>query len=587
MDVAIPPSPLRAAWIGGYEGADHVNAGGLALDMARQSGHLDRLEEDHRRAAAMGLRVVRESLGWRCCERGDGRIDLTRLERVEASARRHGLQVLWTLMHYGLPPGLSLHDDAFVPRFVRFARAVAKAWSATNRSGGPPVFTPINEIGFLAWAATRTDLLGPPNGLPPHAADALEVGYAVKQRLARACILAVRAMREVLPGSRFLHVEPLVHVVAPLAEPHRADEARGVRDWQWQVVDLLAGRLEPQLGGGADVLDIVGVNHYANSQWELGSGQPLDWHARDPRWRAFSMLLRECFERCRRPIVVAETGHVGSGRARWLDEVAAQVQLACAQGVPVQGLCLYPLVDRPDWNDPETWHRSGLWHVALQHEAPAMGARTLVPDYAAALRAWQRAWPPAGRETGPPPAAPSQASRRRRPPFAAHGWAAWDVRRVLGALPAAPRALWFGDEAVPVRAACLRAAASARPAWAWIVAGPVDDEAALAADPPPKLLRLHDTAWLARPDVKAALALQSTCVVPAPVGSEVRLLAMLDGCLAALPAGRRGAAHLQPWEALSSRAGIGSSAGAGSVAPLEWAATGVARAPEAVDTIEG
>ena len=52
--------------------------------------------------------------------------------------------------------------------------------------------------------------------------------------------------------------------------------------------------------------------------------------------------------------------------------------------VPVLGLCLYPLVDRPDWNDASHWHHSGLWDHAGDLESPR-----LVTDYAAALARWQ------------------------------------------------------------------------------------------------------------------------------------------------------------------------------------------------------
>ena len=124
-DDAAPP--FAGFWVGGFEGADHVNGGGTPLDMVRSSGHWDRLEEDHRRVAQAGLRCVRESIGWRLCEAGDGTIDLTRALRIEASARRHGLQVLWTLMHYGLPEGASVHDDAMIERLARFAAAAARA----------------------------------------------------------------------------------------------------------------------------------------------------------------------------------------------------------------------------------------------------------------------------------------------------------------------------------------------------------------------------------------------------------------------------------------------------------------------------
>jgi len=80
---------LAGFWMGGYEGADHVNGSGQALDMAQASGHIGRLEEDHRRAAQAGLRCVRESIGWRLAEDADGRIDLSRALAIQSSAQRH------------------------------------------------------------------------------------------------------------------------------------------------------------------------------------------------------------------------------------------------------------------------------------------------------------------------------------------------------------------------------------------------------------------------------------------------------------------------------------------------------------------
>ena len=375
-------------WMGGYEGADHVNGHGLPLDLVRASGHLDRLDEDHRRAAQAGLRVVRESIGWRLSEAAGGAIDLGRALRVQASARRHGLQVLWTLMHYGLPTDLNLNDDALIPRLARFAAEVARVLA--RGSERPPVYTPINEIGFVAWAAAHADLLhgtqvagavdvaDPAAGLSAEAAlqAARLHGYAVKCRLVRATIAAQQAMRRVDPHARFLHVEPLVHVAPPLGRAELAAQAELVRSWQWQAWDLIAGRLEPALGGAPALLDLVGINHYHGSQWELGTNERLDWHRRDPRRRPLHLLLAEAAHRYGRPLVVAETGHVGAGRADWLHEVAAEVRQARQLGVPVQGICLYPLVDRPDWQEPARWHRSGLWHVDT---APWQAARRDTP----------------------------------------------------------------------------------------------------------------------------------------------------------------------------------------------------------------
>jgi beta-glucosidase/6-phospho-beta-glucosidase/beta-galactosidase len=398
-------------WIGGYKGADHVNAAGDALDMARDSGHLARLEEDHRRAAQVGLRAVRESIGWRLCEHADGTIDLERVLRIAHSARRHGLTVLWTLMHYGVPDGASLRDDALIARFERFAREVARTLRQAKGPNGALVYTPVNEISYLAWAASQRDQLQPPNGAHDAGGeDTLVSGYTIKRRLARAALAAVHAMRDVDAQARFMHVEPIVHVVAPADAPELADEARRVAAWQWQSWDLLCGRLESELGGSPDAIDLMGFNHYHSSQWELRSERRLAWHLQDPRRRPLGQLLFDAWQRYRKPQLLAEAGHVGSGRAAWLHDVAAQVQNARARGVPVRGLCLYPLVDRPDWNVPRRWHRSGLWHVEC--DGVRAGKRIVEPELRTALAHWQRVLPSAAAPSGPT--------------LVAFGRAAWD-----------------------------------------------------------------------------------------------------------------------------------------------------------------
>jgi hypothetical protein len=357
-------------FIAGFEGADHVNASGVALDMVAMSGHLQRLDEDYRRVAQAGFGAVRESIGWRLAEDRDGRIDLTRTLRMAECARRHGLAVHWTLMHYGVPPGVSLYDDALIERFARFARSVAQ--SLRGSGDAPLLYTPVNEIGFLAWAAGQTDVLvQTPRGADTR--DPLTTGYDVKRRLARATLAALDAMRAEDASLRFMPVEPLVHV-AP-GEPGPACEAHAalVASWQWQAVDLLTGRLEPECGGRDDVVDVLGVNHYPSSQWEVPSLRHLRWHEDDLRWQPLDVLLERAFERYRKPLLISETGHVGIGRADWWRDVMRAVQRTSA---PVEGVTLYPVVDRPDWAEPERWHRCGLWHVL--HDAPGRLARARV-----------------------------------------------------------------------------------------------------------------------------------------------------------------------------------------------------------------
>lgn len=364
---------FRSFWMGGFEGADHVNGRGQALDMSALTGHLRQLDADYAAAARLGLLSVRESVGWRLAEPAPRRYAFGRLRRLAAAAARHGLQPLWTLMHYGTPRDLSLHDDALIDRFAAFAAEAARVLAPL--SPAPPVYTPVNEIGFLAWAAAEQGQIGRPRGTAVgEGGDSRRSGYEVKRRLARAALAAMHAIREVDPRARFMHVEPLVHVVAPEDRPELAPLAEEVAGYQWQAWDLIAGRLEPALGGGPQWLDLLGVNHYHSGQWELLTERRLPWHGRDPRRRAPAALLADAWRRYGRPLVVAETSHVGAGRAEWLDDMAGQVAQARAAGVPVQGLCLYPLVDRPDWNQPGRWHRSGLFDV-LPPPLPAPRAR--------------------------------------------------------------------------------------------------------------------------------------------------------------------------------------------------------------------
>src|SRR5690606_7682799 len=61
-------------------------------------------------------------------------------------------------------------------------------------------------------------------------------------------------------------------------------------------------------------------------------------------------------------------------------------------GVPVHGLCLYPLINRPDWDDAAHWHDSGLWDVVRARRrfgARPPGFRLLNREYADRLQRWQ------------------------------------------------------------------------------------------------------------------------------------------------------------------------------------------------------
>lgn len=372
-------TPWRSFWQAGFEGADHRNGSGQPLDLIAATRHVERAAEDYARLAEFGIRTVRESVGWRRSSHGRG-YDFDHLRQRARAARRRAVQVQWTLMHYGVPDGLGFMDPDFIPRFQHFCEAVARCLAPMFEDDAPPVFTPVNEISFLAWAACNTGLIHPWKGDCPERAGEL------KRQLVRAAIAGADALRQVIPGARMLHVDPLVHIVAPEGRPDLAEAAAREREFQFEALDMLLGRRAPELGGSESAVDRIGINWYRNNQWEAGTLERLHWHLADPRRMPLSDLLAEVHQRYGRPLTLAETSHEGPSRSRWIQHVAAEVGVARGRGVEVDGICLYPALDRPDWEEPSRWHQSGLWTVT----ADDPGTRQLDLAYAHGLRAAQR-----------------------------------------------------------------------------------------------------------------------------------------------------------------------------------------------------
>jgi beta-glucosidase/6-phospho-beta-glucosidase/beta-galactosidase len=316
---------------------------------------------------------------WHLVDQG-GAFDFSSLAPLIAAAKRQGIQVIWTLCHYGWPDDLDVFSPTFIDRFAAYCAATARF--IARQSADVPIYSPINEISFLAFSAGETGWFHP---------GARDRGDELKAQLVRASIAGIEAIWAVDARARIVHVDPLVNLVPPLDRPDLAELAAGQHASQFAAWDWLAGRARPELGGHPRYLDIVGVNHYHNNQWEYPVTREhmvhLRWddEPRDPRWVPFHHLLAAAYARYHRPIFVAETSHFGAGRARWITEMAAEVAEARAIGVPVAGICLYPILDRPDWNDAAHWHHSGLWD--LIPDAHGRLQRVLVEDYAAAFTA--------------------------------------------------------------------------------------------------------------------------------------------------------------------------------------------------------
>jgi UDP-galactopyranose mutase len=368
--------------MGGYEGADHLNSRGEQVAMNAANGHAQRREDDYALLAGVGIRTVRESIGWRAFASKGAQAARRELVHTARLAARYGLQVIWTLHHYGVPDGVDLFAAHFPQRFADFCDEVARSLrEAADFGEGPLFFQPVDEISFLSWAATSTSLIHPFR----HARVAAPSrGYELKCNLVRAALRGTDALWANWPDARIVHTDPLIHVVSATDRPDWTAEARALGHQQYQAWDMLCGRLEPSLGGAPRYLDVLGLNYYHGNQWQHPTEERLYWHLRDPRRRDFAEMMGEAWQRYRRPLFIAETGHVGDGRAQWLDDVAGAALRCQAAGVPLEGICLYPLIDRPDWEDAHSWHRSGLWDVDQR-----TGGRQVHQPSLRRLRHWQ------------------------------------------------------------------------------------------------------------------------------------------------------------------------------------------------------
>lgn len=331
------PALFRSFFIGGFECSSHRREDGRRLDLLDATGH-DRLAAaDYRALRENGIAAARDGLRWHRIETAPGRYDWSSFLPMLHAAQEAGVQVAWDLCHYGWPDDLDIWSPAFVDRFAAFATAAARV--VRDETAAPGIYCPVNEISFWAWAGGEMGRINPCGE---------GIGGALKRQLVRAAAMGTASIRAVEPRARFITAEPLINVLPNGPEAAAMDAAKGYHHLQYEALDLLSGRQEPELGGHPDLIDIIGVNFYPDNQWHLGgSTVPLGHHA----FRPLSEMLAEVHHRYRRPLLLAETGAEGSARPAWLHYVCDEVREALEQGVPVGGICLYPVLDYPGWEN--------------------------------------------------------------------------------------------------------------------------------------------------------------------------------------------------------------------------------------------
>jgi hypothetical protein len=324
-------------FLAGFECSTHRRRDGVRLDVTRGSRHDRHARDDYALAGAHGLRTARDGLRWHLIETRPRTYDWSSWTPMVEAAEAAGMRVIWDLWHYGTPDDIDIWSGAFVDRLAGFAEAAARHYQTlTDR---PPLWCPLNEMSFFAFIA------GEVGDFHPYG---LQRGHELKRQLVRAGVQVARALRGVDPRCRLLWAEPLIHLAPVTTGEIDVRSAREATLTQYQAFDMIAGRMDPELGGSADLLDIVGCNFYPHNQWrQHGATLPLGHHD----YRPLSDLLTETWLRYARPVLVAETGAEGSARAPWLHYVCQEVAEARAGGAEIGGICLYPVTSYPGWDD--------------------------------------------------------------------------------------------------------------------------------------------------------------------------------------------------------------------------------------------
>jgi hypothetical protein len=324
-------------FIGGFECSTLVRRDGVRLDLLASTQHDRFALADYRRLRAHGIGVARDGVRWHLAERRTGVYDWSSFLPMLDAARESGVLVIWDLLHFGWPSELDVFSNAFVDRFESFARAFARV--VRNGSDQPLFVAPLNEPSFLAFAAGEKGFFSP---------FAQGRGDDIKRQFARAIIAACHAIRDETPNARLVHTDPIINVIADPRRPQDRMAAEGHRQAMFAAWDMIAGRTHESLGGSPAILDILGLNYYIHNQWVHEDGLLLPTH---PSHLPLRWMLREVHERYARPMFLAETGIEADARPVWLRYVSREVRAAIGVGVPFQGICLYPIVDHPGWDD--------------------------------------------------------------------------------------------------------------------------------------------------------------------------------------------------------------------------------------------
>jgi len=238
-------------------------------------------------------------------------------------------------------------------------------------------------------------------------------------------LLAMRAIRRIIPDARLIQTEDLGRVFAAPRLQYQADHENLRR---WLSLDLLCGQVSPQHPSWMMLLqsgvpeaalvslhendlppDILGINHYLTSDRYLDpdiTAYPPEFAGGNAKERYADVeavrispppgplgpeaRLREAWQRYRRPLAVTEAHHGAPELiecVRWLREIWQAAENLQAERVDIRGVTVWSLFGAIDWRSLLV-QRSGDYERGafdVRHHPPrptalAEAVRSLIPE---------------------------------------------------------------------------------------------------------------------------------------------------------------------------------------------------------------
>jgi beta-glucosidase/6-phospho-beta-glucosidase/beta-galactosidase len=336
---------FKTFFMGGYECADMINKRRQRVDLLTATRHDQFVDEDYRLLKNLGICTVREGIRWSVVEKEPFVYDFAEVKNRILAAQKAGIQQLWDICHFGYPDDLTPLHPQFTERLVKMCKAFTRFYRSL--SDDPLIIIPVNEISFLSYlsnAAATTPFIR-------------HSGGRVKYELCRAVIDAIKAIKAIDPAAQAMLVEPLIKV-HPRDANRITPRIHQFNEGQFEAMDMITGRLNPELGGHPDLMDLTGFNYYYNNQWRLRGGG-VCWR-NERELRNFPGLLKDAANRYGKPVVLSETGHYKDDRCDWMLQITQECIEAMQLGVNLLGICIYPVLDRPDW-DTMQYIPCGIW----------------------------------------------------------------------------------------------------------------------------------------------------------------------------------------------------------------------------------